>query len=236
MRIVNYGELLQLTLYPDWFPINAYLVREPDGLTLIDTTIAQGASSLAKAASDQNLPIVRILLTHAHGDHVGGLDELHALYPEAEVCVSARTARLLTGDRTAEPGEPETPLRGSYSRRKTLPNRLIADGDVIGSLVAVACPGHAPGQMAYYDSRNGALICGDAFQTQAGVAVAGDARALFPFPAWATHLKLTALASARRLQTLNFALLAPGHGPVLREPAAAIDHAIRRAASKWERQ
>ena len=38
-------------------------------------------------------PIARIVLTHAHGDHIGSLDALHELLPDAEVLISSRDAR-----------------------------------------------------------------------------------------------------------------------------------------------
>ena len=52
------------------------------------------------------MSIVRIALTHAHGDHVGGLDHLAPALPDAEVLISARDARLLGKDMTPDPGEP----------------------------------------------------------------------------------------------------------------------------------
>ncbi|GJM82733.1 hypothetical protein HMSSN139_52290 [Paenibacillus sp. HMSSN-139] len=89
----------------------------------------------------------------------------------------------------------------------------FTDGERIGSLLAVAAPGHTPGSFALLDTRSGALIAGDAFQTRAGIAVSGTVRPLFPFPALATWHKETALASARKLAGLKPSLLAVGHGP-----------------------
>lgn len=105
----------------------------------------------------------------------------------------------------------------------------FTDGERIGSLLAVAAPGHTPGSFALLDTRSGALIAGDAFQTRAGIAVSGTVRPLFPFPALATWHKETALASARKLAGLKPSLLAVGHGPVLEQPAAAITKAIAAA-------
>src|SRR2546428_13233374 len=96
MRITYHGtSLLQLTRYPRVFPVNCYLVREDDGLTLIDTGLPGSAPAILEAARGLGLPIQRIVLTHAHGDHLGSLDALHQLLPDAEVLVSARDARFL---------------------------------------------------------------------------------------------------------------------------------------------
>jgi glyoxylase-like metal-dependent hydrolase (beta-lactamase superfamily II) len=227
MRITNHGDyLVQLTRFPRVFPVNCYLVREDDGLTLIDTGIPGNAPAILAAAGELGQPIRRIVLTHAHGDHLGVLDALHQLLPDAEVLVSARDTRFLTGDMSLDADEPQTKLRGAYQTIASRPTRLLADGDRIGSLQVIATPGHTPGHIALFDARDGTLIAGDAFQTRAGIAVSGTIRWLFPFPAMATWNRPTALASARRLRALNPARLAVGHGDVLEQPNEAIDRAI----------
>jgi glyoxylase-like metal-dependent hydrolase (beta-lactamase superfamily II) len=205
-------------------------VREDTGLTLIDAAIPGSAPAILGAAQALGLPITRIVLTHAHGDHIGSLDALHQLLPDAEVLISARDARFLAGDMSLDADEPQTKLRGDYRTIATKAGRLLADGDMVGSLQVVSSPGHTPGHIALFDSRDGSLIAGDAFQTRAGVAVSGSLRWLFPFPAMATWNRPTALDSARRLRALNPARLAIGHGNVLEQPLAAIDRAIAVAA------
>jgi glyoxylase-like metal-dependent hydrolase (beta-lactamase superfamily II) len=233
MQQTAYGShLIQLTRFPRLFPINAYLVREDDGLTLIDTGIAGCAPAILAAAHMADAPIRRIALTHAHMDHAGALDALHAALPEAEILVPTREARFLAGDLTLDPAEelPGAKLRGSWPTVTTRPTRTLMAGDQIGSLCVVAAPGHTPGLVAYLDERDGTLIAGDAFQTRGGIAVSGTLRPLFPFPAFATWHKPTALASARALQSLTPTRLAVGHGPVIENPQAAIDAAIAAAA------
>src|SRR5262245_62055597 len=228
MKTTSHGQyLVQLTRLGAF---NCYFVREDDGLTLIDTDLPGSAQAILAAARELGAPIVRIALTHAHGDHVGSLDALRAALPEAQIATTARDARLLAGERRLDPDEPQAKLRGSYQTCTTRPTVLLADGDRFGSLEVVAAPGHTPGHAAFLDLRDQTLIAGDAFQTQAGVAVAGTLRLLFPFPAIATWHKPTALQSARRLRALDPARLAVGHGPVLADPLPAMDQAIAVAA------
>lgn len=230
MRATPFGAtFVQLTRFPRLFPVNCYLVREDDGLTLVDAAIGGSAKAILAAAAQLGAPIVRIAITHAHMDHVGALDELHAALPDAEVLVSARDARFLAGDMRLDPSEPETKLRGAYVQPKTQPSRLLQPGDQVGSLRVIASPGHTPGHIAFLDTRDGTLIAGDAFQTRGGIAVSGTLRPLFPFPAMATWNRPTALHSAVALRALAPTRLAVGHGLVLVNPLAAMDKAIAAA-------
>lgn len=229
MRVTTYGDyLIQLTRYTAF---NCYLVRETDGFTLVDTGLSGSAQAILQAARELGAPIRRILLTHAHVDHVGSLDALHALLPDAEVAISARDARFLTGDRSLDADEPQTPLRGGYQVCATRPTRLLKAGDRIGSLEVIASPGHTPGHLAYFDQRDRTLIAGDAFSTKAGIVTGGSLRLLFPFHALATWHKPTTLRSAEALRDLQPARLAVGHGKVLEKPVPAMERAIAEARS-----
>jgi len=211
--------------------VNAYLVREDDGLTLIDTTVVRSAKPILAAARDLGAPIVRIALTHAHGDHIGSLDALAKTLPDIEIAISERDARLLAKNTTTDPGEPpEAKMRGSYPGAKTRPTRTLTAGDRVGSLEVVAAPGHTPGHVAFLDTRDRTLIAGDAFSTIGGVATSAKVNPLFPLPVMATWHKPTALESARALRALDPSRLAVGHGPIVDAPGAAMDKAIARAA------
>ena len=227
MKVTPHGpNLLKLTRFT---AINCFLVREDDGFTLIDTGMAGSADAISAAAREHGLPITRLLLTHAHADHAGSLDALAVQWPEAEVALHARTAQFLAGDTSLRPDEPQDKLRGGYITCDTRPHTLLEPGDAIGSLAVVAAPGHTPEQVAFFDGRDGTLIAGDALQTKAGIAVAGQIRWLFPLPAWATWHKPTALESAKALRALNPARLAVGHGRIIEQPLAEMDEAIRTA-------
>lgn len=227
MNIRTYGSsLIQLTRLT---AINCFLVREVDGFTLVDTGMKGSEYAIIRAALEHGAPIRQIVLTHAHVDHVGSLDALHALLPDAEVAISSRDARFLTGDRSLDAHEPQTPLRGGYPICATKPTRLLQTGDRIGSLEAIASPGHTPGHVAFLDLRDRTLIAGDAFSTKGGISTGGTFRLLFPLPALATWNKPTAVASAETLLDLQPARLAVGHGPVLEHPAAAMERAIAEA-------
>lgn len=206
--------------------VNCFLVREEDGFTLVDTSWPSSqAQAIMQEASKLGLPIVRILLTHAHSDHVGSLDALHGLLPEVPVLIGAREARLLAGDLSLDASEPQDKKLKAYPC-KTQPTQLLHEGDRIGSLEAVATPGHSIGHLAFLDIRDRALIAGDAFQTLGGVAVSGTIKPLFPLPAMSTWNKPLSLESARKLLALEPSLLTVGHGRALSQPHAAMQQAI----------
>ena len=207
--------------------MNAYLVAEDDGFTLIDTCIWQ-ASPIHRAAGQLGKRIRRISLTHAHADHAGSVDALLKLIPDAELSLSQRESRLLAGDHTLDPTEPQVKLRGDYVRSTFTPGRLLNEGERVGSLRVIATPGHTPGQIAFLDERDGTLFVGDAYSVVGGIAVAGDLRPLFPFPAWGTWSVDLAIASAEKLIALRPTRLCVGHGRSLDHPLHEMKNALRR--------
>ena len=84
---------------------------------------------------------------------------------------------------------------------------LLADGDVFGPLRVVATPGHAPDHLAFVAGEVG--FTGDAVLGEGSVFVVGQLGAY--------------LAALGRLREGGLALLCPGHGPVIEDPAAKLD-------------
>lgn len=232
MRMIHKKSVYQLTFLPRFFPVNAYFVEEEDGLTVVDAALPYSVKGILQAAAQIGKPITRIALTHAHGDHIGALDALKAALPQAPVFISARDARLLAGDRSLDEYEPQSPIRGGVPKAGTIKTKadvLLQDGDRVGSLLAIAAPGHTPGHMAFLDTRNRALLAGDALQTRGGMAVAGQLQPFFPFPAMATWHKDMSLATARKLNELRPSLLGVGHGRMVENPQTQMVRAIEAA-------
>jgi glyoxylase-like metal-dependent hydrolase (beta-lactamase superfamily II) len=159
----------------------------------------KAADPIIAAAQRLGAPIRRIALTHGHGDHVGSLDALKEKLADA-------VPVLMPAD-----------------------DARIHSGDRVGSLEVVPTPGHTPGHVSLFDTRDGTLIAGDVFTTFGGVEVTNHLYWRFPLAAMATEDKGQDLESARALQALQPQLLLVGHGNALREPAAAIERALARA-------
>lgn len=206
--------------------VNAYLVREEDGFTLVDTTTSGGADALIADALAAGAPIRRIALTHGHGDHVGSLDALkQRLGGAVEVLMPELDARIHAGEKVVEGKTP-----GSWPKLETVPDVRLAPGDRVGSLEVVPSPGHTPGHVSFLDTRDRTLIAGDVFTSVGGVAVSSHFYLRFPLAAMATWDKPKDLESARALRALDPAILVVGHGPAIRGPGAAMDTAIARAS------
>ncbi|MBU8917832.1 MBL fold metallo-hydrolase [Bacillus sp. FJAT-29953] len=237
MRMIQKGYLYQVTFMANVFPVNCYLVEEEDGLTLIDAALGFVAKGILQAAERIGKPITKIVLTHAHEDHVGALDLLKERLPDVSIYISVRDNRLMNGDRSLDSHEDQTPIKGGVPKKlKTRANVLLKEGDIVGSLKAFESPGHTPGSMSFLDMRTQALVAGDAFQTRGGIAIAGDFRPFFPFPAFGTWSKQTALTSARKLAAVNPSLLAIGHGEMVENPAEAMKMAINKMEKKLRKK
>jgi glyoxylase-like metal-dependent hydrolase (beta-lactamase superfamily II) len=203
--------------------VNAYLVEEEDGLTLVDTAL-RAADELLQAAGGR--PIRRIALTHGHGDHVGSLDGLKAhLGDEVEVLMPDLDAQIHAGEAFADKKPP-----GSWPQLSTIPDVRLEPGDRVGSLEVVATPGHTPGHVSFLDTRDRTVIAGDVFTSYGGLAVSNHFHLRFPLAAVATWDKEKDRDSARTLMDLAPSLLLVGHGPPVREPRQAMDDAVARAS------
>jgi glyoxylase-like metal-dependent hydrolase (beta-lactamase superfamily II) len=214
MRTVS-GSTTQLTRYGF---VNAYLVREDDGWTLVDTTMKAAPQIIAVAG---DTPIVRIALTHGHGDHVGSLDALKERLPDAEVSMPAIDAAIHAGER-------EKP-KGSWPTIQTRPDVLLQPGDRVGSLEVHASPGHTPGHVSFVDTRDRTLIAGDVFTSFGRLEVTNHVNWRFPLAFVATEDRAQDLESAKAMRALEPPLLLVGHGPPVRDPGDAIDRALARA-------
>ncbi|MBY8913972.1 MBL fold metallo-hydrolase [Bacillus sp. YC2] len=220
MRIIQHQSVWQLTFFPSLFPVNSYLVEEDEGVTLIDAGLPNSHRGIKKVLCEIGKPLKRILLTHAHGDHVGSLDSLSSDFPDAAVYISERDSFLLKGDDSLFEHEVQTPIKGGVPKNiQTEPDHLLKGGEQIGSLLIIPAPGHTPGSLAFMDTRNNILIAGDAFQIRGGLAVSGKLKWRFPFPAFATWNKEAAVKTARTLIDLKPSCLAAGHGDFLHNPA-----------------
>lgn len=143
-----------------------YLTIDEDGLSLIDASIPPAADKILEQlqqAGHKPADLKRILITHAHPDHVGAIPKLVA-ETGAEVIVSE-------GERAALEGEIPIPSAPGFIKPpKTVledmkADRIIKYGETVpeslGGLVAIATPGHAPGHTSFWQPDRKIMFIGD---------------------------------------------------------------------------
>jgi len=198
---------------------NAYLLvaeHEAEGLTLVDTGMPGCADAILRYVADlggKPADVRRIVLTHYHVDHAGSLAALVAR-TGARVLAHADEAPLVEGR------YPVLAARGFRGRtiralapflggRRVPVDERLAHGDVVpilGGLRVVHTPGHTPGSISLHLPARGVLFTGDTLL----VGWRGEVKEASP---WFSLDIQQARASARALASLEFAVLAPGHGP-----------------------
>jgi glyoxylase-like metal-dependent hydrolase (beta-lactamase superfamily II) len=162
--------------------VRSFLIDDGKDLTLIDTLFdRKGALVLEelKAIGKQPSDIKRIILTHAHQSHLGGLAALKAV-SGARVYSHDWEAPVIEGKRkvavppttTLIPQKPWKiyPLQVAFVLGLAMPppcqvDENLKDGDHIGPLTVLHVPGHTPGSLAFYWPEQKALMVGDIIST-----------------------------------------------------------------------
>jgi len=204
--------------------VNAVAVREADGsLTLIDPglrlrfarrRLRAGLAVLGAAPAD----VRRIVVTHAHVDHVGGLASLVA-DSQAEVHAHERESVYLRDGRTP---------RMQRGRPGSFPPVTVAEEFLDGSLLAgglrvVHTPGHTPGHVSLVHEPTGVLVTGDALF---------NVRGIRHCPGWLCTDPALTRKSADVLGDLDFEVAAFMHGPEVRHGAREAVRAFLRGRKR----
>jgi glyoxylase-like metal-dependent hydrolase (beta-lactamase superfamily II) len=205
--------------------INTFAFRDGDGsVTLVDAgmrwalrrTLA-GLAAIGAAPTD----VRRVVLTHAHIDHAGGLRRL-VKATGADIASHEREAPYLRDGRAPRAGR-----RGHGQRigKVTVAEEFI-DGallPVAGGLRVIHTPGHTPGHVSLLHEPTGVLITGDAVL---------NLRAIRYAPArFCTDSELNRKA-CDRLGELDYEVVAFSHGPEIRDGAREAVRAFLRGRAR----
>lgn len=168
--------------------VRAFLIDDGNGLTLIDTLLDKNGTLVLdelRAMGKQPKDLVRIIQTHAHQSHLGGLAALKKA-TGARVYSHDWEAEIIAGRRKVQVPPtttlwPQKPLQIYYLQvafvlglGKPAPCEVdehLKDGDHVGPLTVMHVPGHTPGSLAFYWPEKKALFAGDIVVTWPEIAL-----------------------------------------------------------------
>jgi len=218
---------------------NCYLIEGTDGISLIDAASPNCAERIIKGINQAGYDLhdlKRIIVTHAHSDHIGSLCEMQQR-TGAEIWAHELEAPIIEGQQGIKEASQEDfnaidrfMFRlGSSSElptctvHKTL-KASQAIPEVLEGLEVVHLPGHSVGQIGFWLPRESLLIGGDVLMNIMG-------RLTQPFKAFTPDL-VESRKSILKVSNLQLNTLALGHGPVIQQNA---DRRVAKLVAKLNR-
>jgi glyoxylase-like metal-dependent hydrolase (beta-lactamase superfamily II) len=195
---------------------NVYLVINGKELLVVDTGTSGNAKKIVEYVQKighQPSEVSTIVLTHYHMDHMGSAKDLKDL-TNAKVAAHVEDADFVAGKKPF-PKPKNLLFRAVSSFIKPTPvdvDIALRDGDKIGSLTVIATPGHSPGSIALFDEQRKALFVGDTLRFD-GSKVTGA-------PKHFTWNADKEEESIKKISMLEFDIMLPGHGEILKTNAS----------------
>jgi len=193
---------------PEMGMSNAYLVEDGDKLLVIDTGMpghAKKIVSYVKSLGKDPRSVETVVLTHPDLDHSGSAAQLKQL-TGAKVAIHEEDAPRLAGEKPWSEAKGAAGfvigILGLFIKLQPVPPDIsLKEGGKLGPLTVLETPGHTSGSISLYKVGT-ALFSGDALLT--------NGRGFFQEPRMVNEE--LGKHSIRRMATLQFEYLLPGHG------------------------
>lgn len=125
---------------------NCYVVWDDNDVCAVVDCGGQ-AEKVAEFIEEKHLKPSHMLLTHGHGDHIGGVEAFLNMYPHVQVVMAQEDVEMIT-DRIKSMADPCGCEESEFS-----PDIIVNDGDVVqvGDMAfqVLKTPGHTDGGVTY---------------------------------------------------------------------------------------
>jgi glyoxylase-like metal-dependent hydrolase (beta-lactamase superfamily II) len=110
---------------------NAYLIESTNGVVAVDATLTHGESRALRArVGALRKPLLAVLITHAHPDHVAGLTNL-AGTADIPILALASVAALMRATEAAKHAQWKPVFQDEWIDQWTYPTQLIRDREAV---------------------------------------------------------------------------------------------------------
>ncbi len=136
-------------------PTNSQLIWDEKNVILFDCG-GENLEGIKEFLEKRSLSLDKVIFTHGHIDHIGGLLKLKDFFPNVEVYIGEEEKEFFTNS--------DLSLANYLSKvgyRYEGEFKTVKEGDIINGFMVMDTPGHTRGGKSYYNRELGIVVVGD---------------------------------------------------------------------------